>query len=376
MQTGFNETKAIQLMKKEGLDAVVVTSPENVTYATGFLIPSQRIIPERLAIAVIPIEGKAALITSTIEENLAKKNSKIRELETYVDRVTSPMDALFSVLRRKKLDQSRIGLEKRHLAAIYYEELLKLMPRATVVDGAQVFDEMRSIKNCSEIEVLREAAGATEDAVIKGFASTRERNTEAALARNIKRYLNDVGAMVPHHLTVSAGPNTFLLHHTPGLKKLQSGEPIYIDAGAVFELGYLSDMGLTGIVGRPSSGQAQMYKKLVKVHRETISLLKPGMQVADLYKASQRLFEREGIPSGRQRLANIGHGLGLSTHERPIVNAVSGDTVEASMVICVEEDIESSRERFHVEDTVLVTKHGPQYLTRHSESGEMTSLGK
>ncbi|MBM3561537.1 MAG: aminopeptidase P family protein, partial [Alphaproteobacteria bacterium] len=67
MSTLMNTPRLFARMKAEGLDAVVATAPENVTYTSGFWAMSQWIRRGPQAYVLTPAEGKGqqAVIAST-----------------------------------------------------------------------------------------------------------------------------------------------------------------------------------------------------------------------------------------------------------------------------------------------------------------------
>ncbi len=370
------------MMQASGLEAMVATSPENVTYATGLVIPIQRVVPERLVMTLIPRDGQPILITSSSEEMLARRNPRnypVRSYTAAVDKhslgISAPIAALADLLESLGLGKGRIGIEKFHVVARYYDELTKLLPASKIGACDPIFEEMRAVKSGPEVQALSVAAKATEEAVMKALAETEAGYSEADLARMLKRHLDGMGASSIHHFTVSAGQNSFT-RDSPTDKVLRAGEVVYSDLGGAFGLGYLSDIGFTAIVGKPSTEQAATYRRLATAHRKTVEHIMPGLKGAEIYALSSRIFDECGLLPTRQLIGNIGHGIGLGLKELPTVNKVSGDVVAEGMVMCVEEDVESSTERYHIEDTILVTGSGPEYLTSFSESHELVPVGR
>ena len=74
-----------KLMRKKDMDAVVALSLENVFYATGAYIMTQRALRDRLEIAVFPKKGEPVFIVCKIEERLAKEETWIEDMRTYIE---------------------------------------------------------------------------------------------------------------------------------------------------------------------------------------------------------------------------------------------------------------------------------------------------
>ena len=147
---------------QSGFDVVVATSMWNVFYTSGAYIHTQVSIPDRLALTVLPKKGDDAFLVCNIEESLARDESWIKDVRSYVEFAQSPIALLVDVLKEKGFADARIGIEKRHLTAIYYEELAKALPKAKIGAADDVLEHTRSIKTPGEIERYRQAGLATE----------------------------------------------------------------------------------------------------------------------------------------------------------------------------------------------------------------------
>ena len=75
---------------ESGLDAVVAVSQPNVFYTSGAYILTQVSIPDRLAMTVLPASGDDALLVCNIEESLARQESWIDDVRSYVEFAEAP----------------------------------------------------------------------------------------------------------------------------------------------------------------------------------------------------------------------------------------------------------------------------------------------
>ena len=67
MLTRYERLK--KYMAEEKLDAAVIISPANTIYFSETYIMTQKDIPERLAITVLPMVGEPTIIACCIEQN-------------------------------------------------------------------------------------------------------------------------------------------------------------------------------------------------------------------------------------------------------------------------------------------------------------------
>ena len=52
----------------EGLDAIVASSPENVTYVSGFVVPSQSLMRWRHAAVIITADGRISMVEPPVSD--------------------------------------------------------------------------------------------------------------------------------------------------------------------------------------------------------------------------------------------------------------------------------------------------------------------
>lgn len=136
--------------------------------------------------------------------------------------------------------------------------------------------------------------------------------------------------------------------------------------------GYLSDLGRTAVVGRPSDRQRAYYAKLRQAEEAVIKAIRPGRPVKDLYHACV-----ETLRSGEPRVVlpsfpHIGHGIGVGLHEHPMITAEGEERLVPDMVMCVEPAfLDEEGLMYHIEETVRVTEHGAEVLTYRDPWAEL-----
>ena len=121
------------------------------------------------------------------------------------------------------------------------------------------------------------------------------------------------GRAYPATLCVSV--NDEIVHGIPGKRKLQEGDIVGLDLGAIVE-GYYGDAARTVAVGK-ATPEAE---KLMKVTRESlfaaIEQCRPGKRIGDIGHAVQQHAERHGYSLAQ---GFTGHGIGTRLHEEPEV---------------------------------------------------------
>src|SRR5215813_10956474 len=101
----------------EGLDAIIALSPENVTYLSGFVVPSQSLMRWRHAACILTADGRISMVAIDMEANTVKAHAGIDDLRVYREFTEDPMDKLGVTLADLKLERGKLGIEMEFLPA-------------------------------------------------------------------------------------------------------------------------------------------------------------------------------------------------------------------------------------------------------------------
>ena len=78
-----NNHAAQNAHRGEGLDAIVAMSPENVTYVSGFVVPSQSLMRWRHAACIVTADGRISMVAIDMEATTVKAHAGIDDLRIY-----------------------------------------------------------------------------------------------------------------------------------------------------------------------------------------------------------------------------------------------------------------------------------------------------
>jgi methionyl aminopeptidase len=183
--------------------------------------------------------------------------------------------------------------------------------------------------------------------------------------------------------SICTSVNDEVVHAIPGSRVLQEGDIIGVDCGVRYK-GMCTDMARTVAVGSVSDELTSLMNVTEQALRSGIQQLHPGNRIGDVGAAVERHAHDPGY--GIVRVL-VGHGVGEDVHEEPQVpnygKAGSGRVIEEGMILAVEpmfnlgtEEVDFDEEdgwtvrtadgsmSAHFEDTIAVTKNGPEVLTR------------
>src|SRR2546423_15676549 len=200
-------------------DAALVTKLVNVRYLTGFTGSNGAILITR---------NGAVFCTDFRYDTQAA--SEVPDLERIIVRHCAPAlveRAAKDGLRRIAVEEHEITVEEhRKLAA----ELGSAAPSAQLVGLGHVVEELRRVKDESEIALIREACAISDRALAELTESILIGRTERHIAQELERRMTDHGADGRAFDTVVAsGPHSAVPHHRPGERRGGGGGVLQID---------------------------------------------------------------------------------------------------------------------------------------------------
>lgn len=379
--------KILREMEREKLDAVILTAPDAIFYASGyassFLYNS---FNYGLTVMVINSKGDMAMILSEFERHAASKMTVGIELIAYPTwiyiedyaiegqskdvqpDVNKSFKTALEWLPEKGTDQ-RIGIQYDSIKFQTWEYLSGIFPKENLVDLKDFLINIRSVKTDWEIQVLREAARISEIAMLKTARETVEGMTDTEVSNLFRQHcLNQSKEIVEVTQAHTFGSN-FAPSRILSGKTLKRGDIIRLDGGPVLS-GYNSDIARTYAVGGVTEkAREELYRKLWKGRKAAESLLGPGVKRSDVFHAVQDAVHGAGLP-GYTR-GHHGHSLGCAIfgEEYPFIAPDDDRVFEPRMVFCLELPYYSSRNHsYNIEDTFLVTETGVEYFSHANES--------
>jgi Xaa-Pro aminopeptidase len=348
-------------MEQKNLDAVVVSSYQNVSYFAGTHIMTQVSLPDRLAFLVVPRKSPPTLIVCGIETRQVVTQTDIKDVKDYVEFKQNPTEVLADVLKHHKLDGGSIGIDGRRLP---FASGGLLTERLSGVELVSIDDEIelaQAVKDRNEIAVLEAGAKATLAAAEEAAAELKPGASERDFSTNAFLKLMQKGG-VPLFLVFASGPRTMQAHPESTDTPMEQGTLWRIDFGARFDEVINSDLARTGVVGEPSPEQEATLEALRATQDAGFKAIEPGRRGKDIFNAVKDEFKRQGLPFS---MPHIGHGMGIGLHEFPMLEPGNDIKLKVGMVLNIEPMavVEARQEAYHTEDLAEVTAHGARLLT-------------
>jgi Xaa-Pro dipeptidase len=359
-------------LSQHSLDALVAVSPWNVAYTAGTSFFTQRTIPERLAIVVLTAKAEPAFIYCSIEDEHAREEGWVSDLRGYTEFQDKPMLLLAESLEEKGLSNGRIGIEMRFLVAKNYEELRSALPNVELVEADPIFDRMRASKSAEEVAFLERITYWTDQAIQTAFSACEVGDTERSIGDRMIVEANGNGATGLLHLVLATGPNLLKAHAAPGATRVEPRGMIRTDFGMYWGT-YVSDVARTALVHPVSEQSNSTYRQLEQVHQKVIGAIRPGMPASEVYQRYKSGFAAAGL---NFKMPHVGHSIGLTVHEYPMMHPFDQTPLEPGMVIMLEPGIIGDEGMYHTEDMILITEDGCRILGRSRDWGEPLIVGR
>jgi Xaa-Pro aminopeptidase len=351
-----------QSLRGEELEALLVSNPINVSYLTGFSGESSFLVLGRERVLLV----SDARFTKQLAEECPALETHIRPPEKSVHQATAEV--------LTKLGFRTVGFESSHLTVSEWEQLREGTPAVTWKPCRELIEELRAVKDASEVEEIREAIRIAERAFAAFCALLRPEDSEKELRDAMEHYIRRCGGSgTSFPSIVAAGERAALPHAPPTQRTINGAELLLVDWGASGRF-YKSDLTRV-LVSRKNPAFAaggdgrrgetkleQLYEVVRRAQRQALERIRPGVKGNEVDAAARAVIAEAGF--GDFFGHGLGHGLGLQIHEAPSLRPSSDAVLQAGMVVTVEPGIYlPGWGGVRIEDDVLVTPEGCEVLT-------------
>jgi translation elongation factor P len=335
--------RAQRKIAEVGADAALITAGPNVRYLTGLASSN--------AALLLPVSAGGVLATDSRYALAAQRDCP--DLELVIERFIEPRLAAEMTSRGLRT----VAFEAHEMSVERHAELAAAAEGVTTVPFGRKIEELRTVKDPSELELLATACRISCQAIADVFALIRPGLTERQLAAALDRRMVDLGAERPAFDTiVASGPNGAIPHHSPADRPMRRGDLITMDFGALYG-GYHADMTRTVALGEPAGWQREIYELVATAQRSGIEAARPGADVGDVDAAARDLIRDAG--HGEHFGHGLGHGVGLEVHEAPMIGYSRTGKLTDRVPVTVEPGVYlPGRGGVRIEDVLVVGADG------------------
>ncbi|MBQ6380086.1 MAG: aminopeptidase P family protein [Clostridia bacterium] len=344
--------KALQQSLPAGIDAAVITSEPNRNYLLGFASSNGTLVVAR---------EEAFFFTDSRYITAAQQAVKGAQVLLEKGRPLANLKAFLAEKPYKVL-----AIEAQHTSVEAYR-ILQSELAACTLDASGALDRLllntlRRKKSPQEVEKIR-AAQAITDACFEHILSfIKEGMTEKEIQLEMDYFMLSHGAdALSFETIVASGENSAKPHAVPGKRRVQKGDFITMDFGAVVDF-YHSDMTRTVALGEPDAAMVEVYNTVLFAQNAAIAAAKSGAKCVEIDATARNIIKAAGY--GDYFGHGLGHGVGVEIHEEPCFNTVSKEVFQEGDVVTVEPGIYlPGRFGVRIEDMIYHSASGILNLT-------------
>lgn len=355
----MNPDKNIKdILKKSGVDALLITNVANISWLTSFYGFSTL---EREAFVLLT-KNKKLVIT---DGRYAEAAGKIKGFDLAGRTTTRSVSQILEELSQKyKL--TKIGFEEENLSFLEHKVLSRKIKGVKLVSTGKYLAHLRILKNENEIQAIKSACKITDAAFTHILRYLKPGVTEKEIALELEFFIKKKGGELSFPSIVAFGANSSVPHHSTGNKRLVLKDKFILLDFGVKKDQYCSDMSRTVFIGKVDEKLIKMYQTVLDSQQKAIEKIAVGKRAGEIDQVAREYIIGQGYPSIPH---SLGHGVGLEVHESPTLAPKSRDLLKPGMVFTIEPGIYiPGLGGVRIEDDILLTKSGPQILTRSSKA--------
>lgn len=341
--------KVRERLATDGLDAILISKPENQAYLSGFT-------------------GSNGLLLISASDALLFTDFRYQEQATAqapAFTVEMPEGALIGaaakVIESAKL--KRVGFESDYLTFDAHNAYTNVISPEFLVAAGGLVEEIRMVKDEAELALMRKAAQIADESFAAILPLIKAGAREWDLAVELQYQMMKRGAeSVSFDTIVASGVRSSMPHGRASAKIIEQGDLVTFDFGALYQ-GYCSDMTRTVMVGEPTAEQRRIYEIVLEAERRGVAACKAGITGHDLDAVCRDYILEHGY--GPEFGHSTGHGVGRYIHEGPRLRKESKQVLQPGMIVTIEPGIYlPGWGGVRIEDMVLVTETGCESFTK------------
>jgi Xaa-Pro aminopeptidase len=368
----------------EGLDALLVTTPDNFYMVSGFHLD---VAPwERPVAAVFPRTGEPFMVMnelSTHHLQMAKERGTLaipdyalyHEHPASINR-TYTRDR-WGELVAEKLKSRGIKGGKFAVEGHGPQAVKAAMPNVEFVDATHQLVEMREVKYPEELEIMRQCAALTDWGQDHYMQLVKPGGLIAAVDFEISKLIAEEAAKryPDDRFEIRARSSSGAASAAPHGSGADCGAKFKKGEGVVNSIigrvnGLVVESERTLFVGEPKTDlQRKAFETATAANEAAAAQMVAGNMVASADAAAQRVIEEAGF--GENIRHRTGHGMGIAGHEFPEDMAFNYREFKKNEVFSCEPGIYIyGVGGFRHDDTVIVGKKHPEVITKRSKKLE------
>jgi Xaa-Pro aminopeptidase len=362
--------RAQSLMKKQNIDALLLTTEPEVRYFSGFHTLFWQ-SPTRPWFIYVPREGKPIAVIPEIGAELMR-STWLDDIRTW----SAPNPSDDGITQLKELIESELGASGNvgipmghethvRMPLADFNSLREALSSYNFVDATDIIRSLRMIKSELEIEKISYICQITSKTFSQADSLFFVGQTLQDSFREFKRANLANGADDVPYLVGGAGPGGYRdVISPPTNRPLEHGDLLMLDTGSVFD-GYYCDFDRNFAIGNADDSSKYAYDILWRATEAGRVAMVPGATCTSVYIAMCEVIEE--LDKSSNDVGRLGHGLGMQLTEWPSLAAFDETILQNNMVMTLEPSISYGDGKLMVHEENLVIRDGyAHFLTQRA----------
>lgn len=341
------------VLRNAEADAMLLTGEVNLVYATSVtnLEGSCLLFPDDTAVFIT--DGRYIEVA---EQLLIPQGFTIRLRTAELNSMTIQKLLLEEHGAKKLLYEDDVLTVRQYQSMMKFFEGFELMPIRDRISN------LRACKSTEELGYIEQAQRIAEDAFAELLPWLKIGVTEKEAAARLNYLMAMRGSEKPSFDTILLfGENTSKPHGVPSERKLQAGDFITADFGAVYH-GYHSDMTRTFACGSVTDEMRRVYDTVLAAQKAAAEVAREGIPCCEMHQAAANAIDAAGY--GGYFTHALGHSVGLEIHESPAAAPSCSLPLQNGVVMTNEPGIYiAGKFGVRIEDMLVIDGNTPHNLT-------------
>lgn len=340
------------------LDALFISSPENIGYLSDFWGSFGRIILCKSGEKITKI---------LISDSRYSESAKIICEKNNFEYIEISQKKSFWTDICIKYNITKLGIESEKITLAQFSSMKKSFKNIELIETKGIIEKLRLIKSEQEIQYLSVAAEIGDACLKQTVENFKENITEKQLAWIFEKHAKEILEVedLSFDVIVAFGEHSSIAHHSPTDKKLEKNMPILIDCGVKYKK-YCSDLTRCFWFGEQKGEKFEewksVYKKVHEAQKLGIEQMTIGNNISESDSSARKYFSSDT----KYFIHTFGHGVGIDIHESPTISERNKkQKYEINMVVTAEPGLYfSGKFGIRIEDLLVVKENGAEFLSK------------
>ena len=351
-------------LAERGIDAMIVTGPENIFYLTGQQTPGYYTFQALL----LPVDDEPAFVVRRLELNNLVANSHLERIRPYPDDA-DPVEVTVGLIADLGWEARRFAIDERgwFLPVAIYRALLARL--GEIGDGSGIIEELRAVKSPGELARIERSAGYVDAGMTAGLGAVAAGASENDIvAAMMGAAIASGGEYVGMEPLVTSGARSGVPHGTWRRRTVEPGDPVFLEMAASHDR-YHAALMRSAWVGPAPDEARRMMDCCLRALAAALEALRPGRTCAEVHAACQSVVDRAGYTErfGKRTGYSVGISFAPDWGEGNVLSLFTGveRVIEPGMAFHLPVALRvHGRFTVGASETAIVTEEGCRPLSR------------